>query len=256
MSLAPALRRYFEILGALLRREEENRRQAPMDTVVNLLEPVFLIATISFLFYFLGRRGVSPLGGPPILFYATGFFPYYFFIYISRRMRGSIDMPSRRFPVEQRLDHIVVHIILRIIDYAILGIVLFGGIYLLFTADAIPDDLAKVVMACVAIVALGFGWGILNLVLSKISRVWGFVFPTISRVLLIFSGVVFVPDFLLPETRYVLSFNPLMHAVQLFKLGFFPQYPAILLDVHYLAYCAIFFLVIGLVAERVTRRSE
>jgi capsular polysaccharide transport system permease protein len=256
MSLAPALRRYTQILGALLRREEESRRHAPMESLVNLLEPIFLIATLTFLFYFLGRRQVSPLGGSPVLFYATGFFPLYFFIYVSRRMRGAIDAPQRRFPIEQRLDQIIVHIIMRIIDYAVLGFVLFGGLYVLFTEQAIPYDYVKVVSACVAIVALGFCWGILSLVLTKRSRVWRFFFPTVSRIQILFAGVFFVPDFLAPETRYVLSFNPMLHAIALFKTGFYPQYPAILLDVNYLACCSILAVVLGLVVERTSRRAE
>jgi capsular polysaccharide transport system permease protein len=254
MPLGSAFRRYIGVLGALLRLEEENRRHAPMDSIINLLEPIFLIVTLSFLFYILDRRQVSPLGGPTILFYSTGFFPLYFFIYVSRRMR--IDAPRARFPIEQRLDHIIVHVILRIIDYAILGILLFGGVYLLYTAQAMPSDLVRVVEAFLAIAALGFGWGTLNLVLSKKTHMWSYVFPTISRALLMFSGVFFVPDFLLPSARDILSFNPLMHAVALFKSGFYPQYPAIILDVRYLAYCSIFAVFLGLVAERVTRRSE
>ena len=47
-----------------------------------------------------------------------------------------------------------------------------------------------------------------------------------------------------------------MHAVQLFRLGFYPQYTAILLDVHYLAYFAILSVFLGLMVERVTRRFE
>jgi capsular polysaccharide transport system permease protein len=189
------------------------------------------------------------------LYYTTGFFPYYFFIYISRRMRGSIDNPNLRFPIEQRLDHIIVHVILRIIDYAILGLLMFGFLYL-FTPEAIPEDPTKIAGACAAIVGLGFGWGTVNLVVNKLSRFWGYVMPSIGRMLMIFSGVVFVPDFLLPDIRDVLSYNPLLHAVALFRLGFFPQYPAIMLDVHYLTYCAIFFVLFGLIAERITRRFE
>ena len=175
MKVVPAFRRYLGIMGALLRREEESRRQAPMDTIMNLIEPVFLIGMLSFLFYFLGRRQGSPLGGSAILFYATGFFPLYLFIYISRRMRGAIGNPRRRFPVEQRLDHILVHVIMRIIDYSVLGLFLFTGIYVVFTLDAAPYDLVKVLEACMAIVALGFGWGVFNLVLMQKWQLWSFI---------------------------------------------------------------------------------
>ena len=256
MDLASDLRRYFQVIGALLRREEETRRQAPFESVANLLEPVMLITVLSLLFYFLGRRQISPLGGPPVLFYATGFFPLYLFIYVSRRMRGAIDAPKRRFPVEQRLDHILVHVIVRTIDYVLLGLLLFGGIYLLITPAAIPANLAPVVLAFLAIVGLGFGWGVLNLVLYKKSRFWAFFFPVISRGLILVSGIFFLPDFLLPDTRYVMSFNPMLHAVSLFRTGFYPQYPALILDPTYLGICAVLFVFVGFLVERITRRSE
>jgi capsular polysaccharide transport system permease protein len=255
-SLLASLRQYFRVLRALLRLEEEHRRQAPMDSIVNLLEPVLLIITLAFLFYFLDRRQVSPLGGPPILFFSTGFFPLYFFIYVSRRMKGSIDLPRSRFPIEQRLDLILVHVILRIIDYAILAIILFGGIYLIYTPQAIPDDLGKVLGACAALVALGFGWGTLNLVLSRVFKPWNFIFPLISRGLMMFSGVFFVPEFLTPTPRYWLSFNPVLQAIELFRLAFYPAYPAFVLDLTYLAYCAVSAVFFGLIVERVTRRVE
>jgi len=221
-----SLRRYFGVLRALLRLEEENRRQSPMESIANLLEPILFIATLTFLFYFLVRRQQSPLGGPPILFFSTGFFPMYFFIYLSRRMRGSIDLPRSRFPIERRLDHIFIHILLRVVDYGILAILLFGGIYLFFTPQALPAEPAKAAAACAAIIGIGFGWGTLNLVLSKIFMPWNFIFPLLSRGLMMFSGVFFVPEFLQPTPRYVLSFNPLLQAVELFKLAFYPQYPA------------------------------
>jgi capsular polysaccharide transport system permease protein len=256
MSSLSAFRGYLRILAALLRREEESRRQAPRESIVSLLEPIILVATLSLLFYFLNRRQTSPLGGSPILYYATGFFPLYLFIYISRRMGGAIDAPTRRFPIEQRLDHIIVHIVLRIIDYAVVGIVGFGFLYFFFTPDARPHDIVDVFLASVAIVCLGFGWGLLTIVVIRKQPLLNFVFPMISRSLILFSGVFFLPDFLPPDTRYVLSFNPMLHAIALFKEGFYPQYQPIVLDKVYLAGCAIFALCLGFVVERLTRRSE
>ena len=195
MSVAPALRRYLQILGALLRREEESRPQTPMESIISLLEPIFLIAVLSFLFWFLNRRQASPLGGAPVLYYATGFFPLYFFIYISRRMRGSIDQPNQRLPIEQRLDHIIVHIILRIIDYAILGLVLFGGIYLLFSTEAMPNDLTKILAACAGIVGPA-------LVGEFEPHENPADFSSQYRAWVMFSGVFFLPDLLAPETLH------------------------------------------------------
>ena len=255
VSFGTALVRYIGILLALLRREEESRRAAPMDAILNLLEPVMLIGVSALAFHILNRKQ-SPLGGPPVLFYATGFFANYFFIYLSRRMGRSVDAPGRRFPIEQTLDLMIAHVILNTIDYTILGILLFGGIYFAFSEQALPYDLVPVAEAALAIVMLGFGVGVLNLVMGKIFGLWKFLFPPVMRMSLIFSGMFFVVDFLPPFARYVLSFNPMTHAILLFRLGFYPDQPTLVLDTGYLTGCAIFSVVCGLVLERLTRRGE
>ncbi len=251
-----AFRRYFRILLALLQQEEESRRRAPMESIVNLLEPIWIIAALSFFWWFLGRKSVGPLGGSPALFYGTGFFVNYFFIYLSRRMRRSVDSPKRRFPIEQRLDHIIVYVILRTADYVILGILGFGFLYFVFTPNALPHDIVPVVEAFLAIVMLGFGWGVLTMVVSQSYWLWARLFPVIARGLVLVSGVLYVPDFLPPTIRYVLGFNPILHAIALFRHGFYPQYQSVILDKNYLIGCAIFAVAFGLVLERVTRRKE
>jgi capsular polysaccharide transport system permease protein len=256
MGFGAALRGYCRVILALLRREEESRRAAPMESILELLEPVILVATVSLFWWFLGRRNTSPLGGHPILFYGTGFFALYFFIYLSGRMRGAVSAPRRRFPIEQRLDHIFVHIVIRIFDYAILGFLVFGTIYVLFTPDALPQSFVSIAEAVIAIVMLGFGWGVLNLIMGRLFKIWRYFFPAFNRCLIFFSGVFYVVDFMPPHVRHVLSFNPLLHAITLFRLGFYPQYPALFLDRAYLGSCALLFVCFGLVLERVTRRHE
>jgi capsular polysaccharide transport system permease protein len=54
--------------------------------------------------------------------------------------------------------------------------------------------------------------------------------------------------------RYWLSFNPMLHAIILFRTGFYPRYPVYTLDVDYLMYCSIGAVVVGLVIERIFRR--
>src|SRR5690606_2555395 len=138
----------------------------------------------------------------------------------SSRMRGAVAGPRRRFPIEQRLDHIIVHILLRTFDYAILGVLVFGTIYIFFTTDPLPGDWGAVARAVIAIIMLGFGWGVVNLVIGRLFRVWRYIFPAFNRCLIFLSGVIYVTDFLPPGVRYVLSFNPLLHAIAEFRRGF------------------------------------
>lgn len=251
-----AFRRYGRVMLALFRREEEQRRAAPGEALMNLMEPVFLIGIMSLAWWFLNRKSVSPLGGSPALFFATGFYAKFLLIYVSRRMRGAVNASARRFPVERRLDHILVHVALRTIDYMILGVLIFGVIYIFLTPQAIPANFLPIVQGFLAIVAIGFGWGMLNMVMSQIWWMWDYFFPGFNRVLIIFSGIFYLPDMLLPETREVLSYNPILHAIILFRQGFYPQYNSIVLDTTYLTYCAFFSIVGGLILERVTRRIE
>ncbi len=255
-AVGTGFRRYFGVITTLLWQEEQNRRRAPMESIIALLEPVFLLSTLVTIWWFLGRRSLVVPVGNALLFYVSGFFAIYFFIYISRRMRGSVDVPARRFPIEQRLDHVVVHILLRVADYSLLGVLAFGGLYAFGIAAALPYNIVAVVQACAAIVMLGFGWGILNIILIRRFPLWGPISGPLNRANVLVSGVLFIPDFLAPGVRYVLSFNPLLHALALFRHGFYPNYPTLLLDTTYLAWCALIAVTGGLVLERVSRRSE
>ena len=252
---AGQVKRYAQIMLALLRLEELNRRRNPMEALMLMMEPVFLIATLTTLWMFLGRKA-AVLGATPVLFYATGLFIVYFFIFISRRMRRAVDPPTRRFPIERRLDHIVTHIVIRTFDYSVLSIPLFGIIYVFFDRNAWPHDWGAVLGAALAIIALSFGWGIASIALGHYFWFWTRVYPVINRSLLIFSGVFFLPDFVSPSVRYFLGWNPVLHAVALFRSGFYPDYPHLLLDTKYLAACALAAVAAGLVIERTTRKTE
>src|SRR5688572_13160499 len=122
-------RSQFQVLNALLFRETHRRIDSPFEAIVALLEPILFIVVLTLMMATFGRRNVSPLGGAPILYYATGFFALYLFLYTSRRVRVPA-VGRQRMPIEQRLDHIFVRIIIRILEYTVLGFLLFGFIYI------------------------------------------------------------------------------------------------------------------------------
>jgi capsular polysaccharide transport system permease protein len=238
----------------MLIRAIDSRRESPFHTLGAILEPLTLMAVLGTLWYLLNRHQTVPFGDSVLLFYASGIFPYYFFVYVSRRMR--LQPPKRRFPIERRLDHVFIHLLLRVFDYIVLGLVLFGGLYFFVTRDAAPYSLIPIIESAAALLILGFGWGLLLIALNKSFPLWRFLHPSISRALILFTGIFYIPDFMSPSARYLMSFNPLVHAVALFRLGFYPSYPTLLLDKWYLFVCAVGFLVMGFVLERVTLPIE
>ena len=251
--------RYLRILRALMRQEEESRRNAPMESILELMEPVILIVTLCF-FRFMFERStsptslISPLGGSIFLFYASGLVPKYLFIYISAKRIGPAIGTRSRFPIERRFDSLIVHVILRLIDFCILGLVVFSVIYYFDTREAAPYTFTPMLQAMAASTSLGFGWGMINMLLRRFVWGWHFLSMALNRGLIIMSGCLFLPDFLSPSVRYWISFNPEMHAIALFRTAFYPHYPKTLLDTNYLMHCAIFAVLLGLVLERLTRR--
>jgi capsular polysaccharide transport system permease protein len=251
-----AFRRYGQVIFALLQREIENRRRAPLEAIMDVLEPLMFVALMGILWGFLNRRQSSPLGDHTLLFIGTGFYAKFLWITVARMPRRTIGSSGRRFPVERRLDYILVHVLVTTWEYILLGFVGFGILYLWFTAGALPTNFVPIVGAIVALVALGFGWGVITLVIGKYFWAWPYIASGINRAMILFSGVFFLAEFLPPQARWVLSFNPVLHGIALFRTGFYPNYPTILLNTTYLAYCSLVAVVIGLVLERITLRSE
>ena len=54
------------------------------------------------------------------------------------------------------------------------------------------------------------------------------------RAWLAFSGVLFVVDWMRPQMREIAVYNPLTHAITLFRDGLYVNYPTNTLDVQYL----------------------
>jgi capsular polysaccharide transport system permease protein len=245
-----ALRRYGQIIWALLRREEELRRHAPLEAIVGLLEPVALIAVFCLVWIIENRH--TPIGGSPWLFFTTGLYAKYYFVYIGQRMGRT--RRNKRSSAEQWLDHIMVHIIMRFAEYLILGILLFGLLAIFEDPQAFPSSIVPIAASMGYLTMLGFFWGMCMVVLTRGLDVPQFFFSGINRFLILFSGAFFIVDFFPPEFRYVLSFNPMLHAIILFRTGFYPDFPALTLDTTYLAYCSFGAVVFGLVIERASRR--
>ena len=251
-----ALRRYGQIMFALLQREQESRRRAPLESIMDVLEPVVLVALMGVMWSFLNRRAMTPLGDHSLLFIGTGFYAKFFWINLARINRRTVGTPKRRFPVERRMDYILIHILLTTGNYVLLGFVAFAILYFGFTPSALPRNFVPVVQAMLAIIAIGFGWGIVTLVVSKYFWPWPYFAAAFNRAMILFSGIFFLAEFLPPYARTVMSYNPMLHAVALFRTGFYPNYPTGLLDTTYLLYCSIIAIFVGIVLERVTLRTE
>lgn len=92
---------------------------------------------------------------------------------------------------------------------------------------------------------LGFGMGLIRGYSMFFMPVFNRIYAVISRGLIFVSGVFFVPSFLPPQMREVLAWNPVLHAIELMRLGMYDQYPTIVFSMTYLQLWALGAVALG-----------
>ncbi|MBV9551723.1 MAG: ABC transporter permease, partial [Alphaproteobacteria bacterium] len=116
-----------------------------------------------------------------------------------------------------------------------------------------PDDLLTVAAALVVTAALGCGIGFFNGVIQTLFRSWDKLWNNVTRLLYFFSGIFYVPGMMPDWARDILGWNPLLHAIDWVRSGFFSAYRPHWLDWKYLAMAAALALMGGLLLERALR---
>lgn len=218
-------------------------------------EPVIGTAILTMIFSFIARH--PPIGTSFALFYAIGIFTYQLY----RKMSGSLMsvFNSNRgllgYPLVTELDVVFGRFCLIFLTYILIFTIFFTGLILLGLAH-FPRRLDIVFMAVAATGLLGLGAGLTNAMILVLWPTWKRIEVILSRPLFFISGVFFLPDQLPPTVRYYLSWNPLLHAIDWFRVGYYPNYDSVVLDLGYLWLCIGIMLAIALCAERLYRKHR
>jgi capsular polysaccharide transport system permease protein len=105
-----------------------------------------------------------------------------------------------------------------------------------------------------AVWVFGCGFGFINAVINAFSKSWDKIWVQLTRLLYFCSGIFYVPGMMPEWIRDILAWNPLLHAVDWFRSGFFQEYEPHWLDRSYLSTVAIATLLAGFGLERGLRR--
>ncbi len=203
-----------------------------------------------------GGAGVPPVGTSYEVFFATG-------IVIARTWRTAAGQMSavmtrnkrERLPTLYRMDTMYSIWILEMLTGGIaLACVL--GLLAAFGYDAMPYD----IMLCIAAF---FVCAIYTLAFALVFALLLVIAPGMSHfkgiILLIgfmTSGFSFVVDRMPPNIRSVVTWNPLLHVIELFREGFYRGYECRSLALVYLFVAIVMSLIIGLAGERALRRHN
>jgi capsular polysaccharide transport system permease protein len=186
----------------------------------------------------------------------TGLVPYHMFVHTSSGMSHAItgNAPLLQLPPVTTFDVIAARGLLEMMTDIVVATVLLAG----FTAIGIaawPDDLWEPALALLVTAAFGCGLGYANAVVTVFWRSWEKVYAQLTRVLYFISGIFYVPGMMPDRARDVLAWNPLLHAIDWFRAGFFASYQPHWLDRFYLVIVATLSLLGGLALQRGLRRK-
>jgi ABC-type polysaccharide/polyol phosphate export permease len=219
--------------AALVVRERKTRFSGgALSSLWAFVTPVGWIVIVVLAFQYLGRA--VPIHAPMALFVASGILPYAVFRQtISSLMRAVIANRYLSYiqPVGPA-DILIASALLELLNTIVLAVLLFGGMLLVLSAP-LPADPLRVMLGLALAWALGAGFGHLAASLGQWSDTLSRAIPLALRPLFWLSGVFFTATELGGQAQAALWWNPLFHAIEILREGFFLGYVSPISDAWY-----------------------
>jgi ABC-type polysaccharide/polyol phosphate export permease/tetratricopeptide (TPR) repeat protein len=249
------LKSQARVIHALIIRETRTRfGDSRLGYGWALIEPILHITLLSVVFSLL-MRGTPPIGTRFFVFYYTGLIPYHVFVHISTSMMYGVTSNGSllQLPPVKPFDVILARGCLEFMTDLVVAVLLLAG-FAAIGIPALPDNVASVAMALIVTALLGCGVGFVNAVLQTLVHSWDKLWNNATRLLYFLSGIFYVPGMMPDWARDILAWNPLLHAIDWFREGFFASYQPHWLDRGYLLVAATLAILAGLALERGWRR--
>lgn len=253
---AIAARSWASVISFLMIHEFDQRfRGSRFGAILAILEPILLIGLLIFLRGFVRDR-LPTFGTSIFVFYSSGIFPFYVFIRLSYRARRTRYDGVQRLPRVGTTALLIASVLAEAVLILSMMLIWFFALWALGDEEAAPVSILDCAIPVALLAAIGVGAGLVNSAISRRSRLWTYVYARASRGLLIISGVFFVADLLPYHFRSIVVWNPLLHAIEWFRLGLYGSYPHYTLERDYLAGWALGLLFGGLLLYQATLRSS
>lgn len=189
------------------------------------------------------------------LLHNAGLIPYLVFVHASTSMMHAVTSNGAllQLPPVKPFDAILARGLLEFATDIVVAVLILTG-FAALGIPAMPDDLGVAATALIVTAVLGCGLGFVNAVLQTVLRSWDRVWNNVTRLLYFFSGIFYVPGMMPDWARDILAWNPLLHAIDWFRAGFFTSYEPHWLDRRFLVVSAVLAVLAGLTLERSLRR--
>ena len=236
----------FRVFAALMLREMITRYGRSFGGYIwAVVEPMAVIGMLSLVFsQFLDS---PPYGESFLLFFSTGYLPFFFFISVAGQVGSglSVNRELLQLPMVKPLDVLIARFVLAFLTLLFVSVIVFG-IVSITVHHSLHIDPVALIAAFASASALGLGVGTLNAFLFALLPAWRQVWGLLSAPLMILSGIFYTLDSMPSQIQDVLIWNPLVHSVGITRAAFFPSYHADYANLGYVMALAVAMLLPGL----------
>ncbi|HFD87584.1 MAG TPA: ABC transporter permease [Gammaproteobacteria bacterium] len=241
------------VLFALLMRELKTRfGSLRLSYLWVLLEPLSHIAVFVVIFGFIMNRTLPGVNYP--LFLVMGIMPFQLFSNILSRGMESVKANAPLFGYRQvkPMDAILARVILEsIIQTGVFIVIILLAVWV--GIDVQLSDPVLVVTAFFSLIILSYGIAISLCIMATLYPEAAKLVPMVMRPMYFVSGIFWSLSSVPTEYHVYLTWNPVLHAIELIRSAFFPGYHSSTdVNINYIVVLAILFLALGLALYRQT----
>ena len=220
-----------------------------------IITPTISVGILVFIFSLIGRQ--PPFGSSLALFFASGILTLQFFNELSGKLMTVFDANRAllTYPIIKDVDTLLARALLVAATYTLIMAIFYTALVALGLASP-PARPEHVILAFLATWFLGLGFGTLNAVVASLWDTWTQIEKILTRPLFFVSGIFYVPSQLPPQAREILQWSPVLHLVEWFRHGFYPNYNSMIFDMWYPIGVGAAMLLVGLAGERLFRRER
>ena len=261
-----AMSRQISVILALAsyenNRQPANSSAGSWESLVNPLQIMLIFFGIRIGFRFLMSGGSSLAGSATniyfniVIFMAAGFTIYFPFRQLAIQALSGLKLRSPLY--YKRIEPIDILLALSLNNVRALLTLTLGLMALIWalTWDFRMDSPGLALWIYLLSVLMAIGFGICLVFLGKYNKfVTRLIKRLINRILILTSGLFFATFELPAYSRPFVTWNPVLHAVELFRYSLNNQYPIPGISLSYLTWCSLVLLGFSLILYRTNESS-
>lgn len=214
-----------------------------------VLEPAAHLLILFAIFGYAMHRTMPGMSFP--VFLLNGIIPFFIFSNIANRAIGAIEANQGLFnyrPIKP-IDTLIARAILETVIYIMVYVLLMTMLHMLGESFSI-SNIIFLVLIWTLLVFLSFGVGLIFMVIGKTFPETEKFLPIIVKPLYFVSGVMIPLNSIPKELWPYISWNPILHALELTRVAIIPGYVSDGVSLGYLSMCTLITIFIGLALYR------